>query len=206
MWKMGEKECREPACLPAATVIVQMRRLFTFVACYTLATCTRLYCCWVWAPWVHRNLSVFNHLYFHLSLACAHMHPCCLFPCLILSRSSARAFSFLLFFVLPLSLYQSLLTISSPICIQGSSILEYRTSLTFIFHLFCSKQKMLHFCLLVHWIEQRNNRIQKFLSTFLCATTFLYVLQSNRHYNSTIELPTKWNYRRQRKRDLQSQC
>lgn len=34
------------ACLPAATVIVQIQLLFTFAACYTLATCTRLYCCW----------------------------------------------------------------------------------------------------------------------------------------------------------------
>lgn len=154
-----KKMCREKIygwpSLPAATVIVQMRLLFTFAACYTLATCTRLYCCcccccWVWALWVHRNLSVFNHLYFHLSLVCVH------------SLTLARFFILTLY----LSLSPSGLTMSSPIRIQGSWILEYRTSLTLIFHLFCSGKK-LHFCLLAQWIEQRNNRIQKILSLSL---------------------------------------
>lgn len=88
---------------------------------------------------------------------------------LLLSLSLTLARFFIL--TLYLSLSPSGLTMSSPIRIQGSWILEYRTSLTLIFHLFCSGKK-LHFCLLAQWIEQRNNRIQKILS--LSLSTFLY--------------------------------
>lgn len=125
--------CSNSDCCSLLWLVLRLPHVYTFVLLLS------------WALWVHRNLSVFNHLYFHLSLACVHTVYICIpsfsFFFLHLSFIGGRRFVF-----------------------KGLEyISEYWTSLTLIFHLFCSKnKKKLHFCLLVHWIEQRNNRIQKF--------------------------------------------